>query len=353
MYLQLIQRLDTSRFRSTSALLGPGWLRDSVIALGLAPLSTESHRSVDIPYLRQLIRLVRSHRIDIIQTHLLTTAVYGSVAGRLCGVPVVSTFHGLRDVSARYLKVKSAAIGFGASCVVFVSNALRDQIVARTGLPGSKNITIHNGVDTERFTPRRDSSFRRELGVGENETLVGAVGRMIHAKGFDVLLHAAALLRGHPGRFRFVLIGEKLPGNDTDEQLRRLGDSLGISDSVHILPFRQDIERVYNSLDIFALSSRTEGFSLTTVEALASGVPAVVTRSGGPEEIVTPDHDALLIPTEDSHGLATALAEIAERRELATRLSRAGRATAVRRFGLDVTIDRYMSLYRSLLTRER
>src|SRR5690606_27923561 len=103
---------------------GSGWLRDSVIGLGLQPLDTTTQGPLDVRYLKQLLALVKRYRIDIIQTHLLTTAVYGSVVGRLTGVPVVSTFHGVNDVKGRLLGLKAAAVRYGASRIVFVSEFL-------------------------------------------------------------------------------------------------------------------------------------------------------------------------------------------------------------------------------------
>lgn len=347
-YLQLLGRLDRRRYRSFAAVLGSGWLRDSVIDLGYEPLDTRTEGSLDLSYLKQLRDLVRTHRIDIIQTHLLTTAVYGSVAGRLAGVPVVSTFHGINDVKGRFLTLKSAAIGYGASRIVFVSEFLRRAIVARERFLGAKSTVIYNGVDVRRFSPRRDFTLRRQLGIADDETLVGAVGRIIHAKGFDVLIRAADILRHHPAKFRFLIIGEKLEEDATDEDLIALRSSLGLDREVHILPFRTDIERVFDCIDLFVLSSRTEGFSLTTIEAMASGLPVVATASGGPQEIVTPDSDALLVPTDDPASLARAIAVIAENASLRERLRAQARETAVRRFSLDATISAYEALYDSL-----
>jgi glycosyltransferase involved in cell wall biosynthesis len=347
-YLQLVDRLDPNRFRSFPAVLGDGWLRTSVIALGHRPIDTRTHGSFDLGYLKQLIGLIRSYRIDVIQTHLLTTAVYGTVAGRLTGTPVVCTFHGINDVKGRQLGLKSAIVSRGASQVVFVSEYLKRELICRGLFARSRNTVIYNGVDSVRFAPRTHASLRSDLGIANDEVLVGAVGRIIHAKGFDVLLRAAHLLRQHRVKFRFLIIGEKLADDDTDSVLLQLRGALGLDRDVHILPFRTDIECAFSSMDIFVLSSRTEGFSLTTVEAMASGLPVIATASGGPQEIITPGVDGIVVPPDAPEALAQALAMLVENPSLARRLSQRARETAVRRFSLERMVKQYEELYDSL-----
>lgn len=347
-YLQLLSRLDANRFRSFPALLGKGWLRDAVAAAGHVPIDMQTAGSMDIAYLRQLAAVVRRLKIDVIQTHLLTTAVYGGVVGLLTGVPVVSTFHGLNDVQGRLLRPKAAAIGVGAARVVFVSEYLRDAIVARLPALRRRSAVICNGVDTSRFRPRKSTALRRELEIADDEFVVGAVGRIIHGKGFDVLIRAAHRLRNHPVKFRYIIIGEKLADDDTDQYLAQLTRELSLERVIHILPFRDGIEEVFNNFDAYVLSSRTEGFSLTTVEAMACGLPVVATASGGPEEIVQADIDALLVPPENPDALADAMSRVAMDAALRGRLARQARTAAVRRFSLDTTVSRYEALYETL-----
>jgi hypothetical protein len=100
-FLKLVQGLDPQQWESIAAVPWPGWLSDTLQSRGIEPLMVPTHGSFDLGYARRIVQLVRERRIDLIQTHLLTTAVYASLAGRFCGIPVVSTFHGTNDVSRR------------------------------------------------------------------------------------------------------------------------------------------------------------------------------------------------------------------------------------------------------------
>lgn len=348
-FLQLVGGLDKARFRSTAVLLGRGWVHDQLVALGVEPIIIPSTRSADLPFLRSLVGTIRSRDIDLLQTHLLTTSVYGSVAGRLAGVPTVATFHGLVDVDAPFVRVKARALEWGASKIVFVSDSLRKAILARTGVAARKAMVIHNGVDTVRFAPRRNTEFRLAHGIAVTDFLVGGVGRLIREKGFDVLIRAAALLRDHPARFRFLIAGaEGIPGGSVLAELSALRDELGLGDRVVFVGFQPDSAQVFNALDLFALTSRTEGFSLTTIEAMASGLPSVVTRSGGPQEIVTPDVDAVMIASDDPVALANALSGLADSAARLSSLASAARETVLRRFSLESTLREYEELYAAL-----
>lgn len=344
-FLQLIDRLDPGRYRSAAAVLGHGWLRNQVCARGLEPIDMRTQGSMDVKYLRSLVRLIRERHIDIVHTHLLTTALYGGIAGRITGVPVVSTFHGVNDLHGSMLALKGTIVSRCVSRVVFVSRFLQDAMVSRLPPLGARSTVIYNGVDCRRFAPRRSGKLREELGIAADGIVVGAVGRIVHAKGFDVLIRAAASLRPLYPSMRYVIVGEKLREDDTDRTLFELRRSLGLDDVVHILPFRDDIAELFGDFDIYALTSRTEGFSLTVVEAMASGLPVVATSSGGPLEIVEHGVDAIVVAPESADELVDAIGRLVADPGLRARMSVAARSKAEQKFALDATIASYQQLY--------
>jgi len=107
-FLELAKGLDRRRWHSIVAVPGRGWVYDNLVANGFEPILTPLHGAFDLRYLAGLCQAVRKHQIDLIQTHLFSAAVYGGLAGRLCGVPVISTLHGRPDLfgSAIYRAAK-------------------------------------------------------------------------------------------------------------------------------------------------------------------------------------------------------------------------------------------------------
>jgi glycosyltransferase involved in cell wall biosynthesis len=339
--------LDPARFRSSAVTLGEGWLSETLRGDGIPVTVVPTTRSADLPFLARLVRHVRRHRVDLIQTHLLATSMYGALAGRLCGVPVVSTFHGRVDVSAadRLVGLKFRLIGLGASAVVFVSDDLRAHFERASLARGDRAARVHNGVDTRRFRPAPHGDLRAELGLPPDTFLVGAVGNVRTAKAYDVLLRAAAILRAEAPRVRIVVAGEGYGVGPLGVEIARLHRELGLEDTVRFLGFRGDVPRLMNGLDAFVLTSRSEGFSIATVEAMACGLPVVATRCGGPLEIVEPDVTGLLVDVDAPAEIAAALRRLAEEDALAARLAERARRAAESRFSIGTMVAAYTRLY--------
>ena len=344
-FVELAKRLDPHRWRSFTAIPGAGWVRDALVEGGLEPIVTPLHGSFDLRYVVALCKAVRRHRIDLIQTHLFTAGVYGGLAGLLCGVPVISTFHGRPDVAGNtlYRAAKFRILRRAVRQVVFVSESLQRFFLSIGGLAPSRTTVIADGIDISAFAPRRDRSLRQELGVRDDEVLVGAVGNVRPMKSYDVFLRAAALLQRQSPRYRFVIVGEA--EGPLFAELLALRDRLGLGDSVAFAGFRGAVHRIMNNLDLFASTSSSEGFSLTVVQAMACGVPVVATRSGGPEEIISDNANGLLVDTDSPAQVAQALERLRTAPDVRQRLVTAGRSTVEERFTIKQMVSSYESLY--------
>jgi glycosyltransferase involved in cell wall biosynthesis len=348
-FVNLASKIDRERFRSVVAINGPGWVQDELRRRGLSPyvLNAGKNTSFDVSYLRQLMSIVCRERIDLIHSHLFGSNVYSSIAGLLCGVPAVSTFHGAVDVDSRdrLRSLKFALINAGSCKAVFVSDHLRRNILSGARLALERTARIYNGIDLARQAPGRETAIRRELGLRDEDVLVGAVGNLRPAKGYHILLQAAALLAAQDERFKIVIAGHG--SGKLHEQLLALRARLGLQHRVFFLGFRADVVEFLRNLDIFVLSSITEGLSISTIEALACGLPVVVTRSGGPEEIVRHEDNGLLVDVDSPGQIAAAIERIttdaALRRTLCTNAPR-----SAMRFGEADMIAAYESLYEEI-----
>lgn len=353
-FVNLASKIDHNRFRSVVAINGPGWVHDELQRRGLSPhvLNAGKNTSFDLRYLRQLIDIVRHERIDLIHAHLFGSNVYSSMAGILCGVPVLSTFHGAVDVDGhqRLRRLKFALINAGSRKVVFVSDHLRRHILAGAHLARERTARIYNGIDLATHGPGRDATLRQELGLRDDDVLIGAVGNLRPAKDYQMLLEAAALLSAKDARYKVVIAGHG--SGKLYEDLRALRARLGLERRVFFLGFRADVVAFLRSLDIFVLSSITEGLSISTMEALACGLPVVVTRSGGPEEIVRHEDNGLLVDIESPAQMAAAVERLVADAALRNALS-AGALRAAARFSEAGMITAYEALYEEFTHKRR
>lgn len=343
-FLQTATGLDQSRFRSIAVVGHEGWLSEQLETRGIGPHIAPAKGSFNVRYLSRLLCLARRHKIDVIVAHLYGSAVYASLAGVILSTPVVSVLHGQTDIphSDRFISLKSAIVRKGSRKVVFVSERLQNHLAPRLGLTRSQCVVVPNGVDTGVFSPRPDRSLRVELTLPDDAVLVGAIGNIRSPKAYDVLLRAAHLIVNRSPRLHFVIAGDC--ANTLGDELAELCRKLDIDDHVTFLGLRSDIARILNNLDIFVLSSRTEGFSIACVEAMACGVPVIATRSGGPEEILEGEA-GILVPTGDPAAIADALERVVSSSDLAPTLA----ATALRRVHQEYSLGKMLSRYEALL----
>ena len=349
-FIQLATR--ESKERNIAALPGPGWVADTLNAGGVAPLHLAISRTrsvVDVGLYRNLVRHIRENNVNLLHSHTLGVSVYACLAGLRTGVPVICTLHGEPDLGrrGRWRRIKFGILRRGAARIVLVSNHLRDNLLRESRIPASRTSVVHNGVDCDRHAGAPDRTFRAELGIGDDCFLFGAIGNVRVLKAYDDLLRAAAIAVRENPKLRIAVVGEG--SGELLDGLLRLRAELGLEKIVHFVGFRQDITLPLRSFDAFVLSSRSEGFSIATIQAMASGLAVIATRSGGPEEIVTDGVDGLLVPGADPAALAGAMVRLAGDKELRATLGKAARGTARAKFSLTKMLESYEEIYGATL----
>lgn len=211
--------------------------------------------------------------------------------------------------------------------VIAVSETVRDRLLDG-GVVDSRISVIHSAVDIARFSaPGRTIRFRREVGAGDADFLVGVISRLTARKGQDRLIEAAARLRNQHPNLRVVIIGE---GEKGDDLARRIG-SLGLEGVVSLLGFREDIPVVLAGLDCLVFPSALgEGSPGVIKEAMSAGVPVIGVDHPIVREIVTPGKSALLVSPEDVGSLAWGIDCLIRNPSLARSLALHGRDEAER-----------------------
>lgn len=349
-FAQLASRTDSDRWDSFASVPESGWVSQALESAGVKPFLIPAKGRLNVRYLRKLVRLIRRLQIDLIHAHLFGATLYGGMAGRVCGIPVVGTLHGEPDLpeSSLLTQVKYAVLRRTISKMVLVSKALSGSFHARGSFPTERSQVIYNGIEIERFAHAAASVDSEIFRTHPDDILVGAVGNFRPAKALDVFVRAAAILLREDSRYRFLVAGEK------DEMIfpvvRALADQLGLRDRIVFLGFHPRVEEVFAALDVYVSSSTREGFSLTTVQAMAAGVPVVATRSGGPEEIVEDEETGLLVDVGSPEQIATAVERLTRDGPFAEKVTSAARSAAGERFSLTRMTDEYEALYTELLT---
>lgn len=268
---------------------------------------------------------LRRWRPDIAQMHLARAAGLGGGAARALGIPTVAKTHNYVDL--KYYRAIDR--------LVPTTQKQRDFLL-EAGIPAHQIALIPN-FSAIAATPPRPARAR-------STPRVAAVGRLVHKKGFDVLLAALAAARRRGVVFDCTIAGSGPEG----DALRKLSGELGLDDNVAFLGWRDDIGACLADADVFVLPSRDEPFGIVCLEAMALGVPIIATRTDGPSEVLDAD-TAILTERNDAEGLARALHEFASHRDAAAQRALAASARFARYYSEDAVVSQYLELYADLI----
>ena len=249
---------------------------------------------------------LRSLAPDVAHTH---SGVWykGSLAARRAGVQrVIHTEHGRHFPDPWSSRIVDRLASRRTDRTVAVSESVAAHLRSHVVADARRVVVIPNGIATADFAQAGDRlRLRGGLGIDENCLMIGSIGRLEPVKGYDVMLEAFAVLqrRWTSGkRILLVLAGDGSQRAALDAQAARLG----ISDSVRLLGWRDDVHDLHAGFDLFALTSRSEGMSISLLEAMAAGLCPVVTDVGGNGEVLGAELRDLLAPSEDPTAIAIA-----------------------------------------------
>lgn len=351
--------VDVAAGHTVFGISAPGPYVGRVTDLGVSHVSVPSlGRSwaplADARAFVELIRTLRPLNLDVLHTHTPKAGVLGRIAGWLAGVPVVvNTCHGLwarpeDRLLKRVLVYGAEALAIRFSDFELFQNA-QDAHTLRHFLKRGRWRLVGNGIDLQRFRPDPDGRrmVRAELGIADDELLVGTIGRRVREKGLAEFVDAARMITSSRGgrdeKVTFIWVG---PEDDTD-----VAADVPHHDAVRFIGERTDMPAVYSALDVFVLASYREGFSRASMEAAACGLPLVLSDIRGCREIGDDGVHLMLTPPHETDALARTIAELIADPGLRIRLGTAARQRALAEFDQrDVartSLDAYLKAMRA------
>jgi glycosyltransferase involved in cell wall biosynthesis len=312
----------------------------------------------------RLWRLMRAGRFDMINTHGPIGGLLGRLAARMAGCRnVVAMIHGfyfhenMRRASRWPYIALEWVLGRCTDHFLFVSDedhasARRLRIMSA----GAKSLTLYNGVDTEHFVPRevlprRGAGIRRRLEIGPSRVVVGIVARIVREKGFREFLEMAAMTVAAGSDAIFLVVGETL-ATDRDqygEIFRREVRERGLDSHFRFAGETEEVASYLNAMDVFVLPSYREGFPVSILEAMSSGLPVVATNIRGCRESVVEGETGLLAPVRDSAALAERVGSLIRDEGRARGMGAAGRSRVVACFERRAVQRRFVCFVRSVL----
>jgi glycosyltransferase involved in cell wall biosynthesis len=300
----------------------------------------------DLGYFQRVANFIKERNFDIIHSHsgcFFNAALFRKLAGVN---KYIFTAHGM-----------PVELGFKARCEDIVAGLLTDHFVSVSheieGFMKKRLFfncccfhTIINGINTDKYRPVLNLQKQNELltkyQLPTDCHLVGSVGRLESVKNYSMLVRAFAELQpGLKREVHLVLVGEGAQKND----LLKLAEQLKIKEYVHFLGMQYNVHEILPLLDVFVLSSLTEGTSISLLEAQSCGVPAVVTDVGGNGFVVPDGVNGFLCPVNDHSMMAACIGKILEDQALATTLSQNARDRIESSFSIHSMVEEYEQIY--------
>lgn len=343
--LQLYELVRRSRHEcEVVTLYNPGEVAGMISEAGIPVHDLGMTSNTQLGALFRLRSLMRDGGFDAVHTHLYRSCVYGRIAARMAGVPVVvASEHSIGEthLERRRMTTGVRLLYLGSDLFSDATIAVSDTVATRLrqwGLPERKIRVVPNGVDFDRvaFDPAARARTRSELGLSEGHRVVGVLGRLDPNKRFDLLIESAVPLLDD--ETRLLLVGD---GPDR-QRLEELAEANGVSGRVIFAGKRSDVASVLSALDLFVACSAQETFGLSVLEALANGLVVLYTTCPAMNGVST---DRALEVVGEVESLRAAL-----RAELAAARPRAQVPQLRELYGMEAVTESIDQLYDELLT---
>ena len=316
--------------------------------------------NADFALIGRLIKLFRTHKPDIVHTHLLHADLFGIPAARLAGVKRVITSRHNDDVfrqsihwrAIHWLQWRMLDAG------IAISDAIRQFCIAVEGAPARKVHTIHYGLASD-LSPNPSPNLERGANTFPPSEIVGAaymppvdqttlkigmICRLIPQKGVEYGIEAFARLAPDYRDARLIIAGD----GDSRTELEALVRRRNVQDRVEFLGWQSDVAPIMSGLDVFLMPSLWEGFGLVLLEAMSHHLPIIASRVSAIPEIVLDGETGILVTPRDVDGLQAALRRLLDEPTLRTRMGDAGAVRLRDHFSEAQMIDATYTLYQKL-----
>ena len=289
-----------------------------------------------------LARFIRARKIEIVHAHLARDYPLAALAAGRSQARLVLTRHVLFPMNRVHrLTLRRTAR------VIAVSDAVAGSLRSQGIFPAGKIVTIHNGIDVEKFARARTEAAPPDQ---RHKLRVGMIGHIAPIKGQEGFIRAAAIVMKERAGVEFIIAGEDKSRDGANRaRVEQLIRDLGLEQNVTLLGWIEEAAELLATLDLFISPARSEPFGLSIVEAMAAGVPVIATASEGANEILDDNQTGRLVPTGDADALARAIIELLDDVSESSRLATNAQQVARDRFCLARMVELTEQTYRAVI----
>jgi glycosyltransferase involved in cell wall biosynthesis len=351
--LKIIRLLPPDKFRASIATFwepsDPGFLSQFQCPVHFLPL-TKTYGLESIRVARRLRGIIQTEQVSIVQTFFETSDLWGGLIAKLSGCPILVSSR--RDMG--FLRTAKHRLAYRLLSPLFdqvhtVSEAVREFTIREDRIHPDKVITVPNGVDMHKIPALRQTArLRARYGLEDASHVIADVGSVKPVKGYEVMARAAAVVcQKHPEAV-FVVIGST-PDKSYLMQLKSLISALGLTRNFRFIGHSDDVFPLLQMSDIFCHLSVTDGLSNALLEAMATGLPSVISRVGGNPEVVEEGLSGFVVAPGDHELAAERILTLISNPYMASVMGDRGRQIIERSFTAEAMVRKLVDLYEGLL----
>lgn len=310
---------------------------------------------IDWQMIPKLAHIIEQEQVDVIHAqqyspffYAVLSVLYYRIALRKPAPKLLYTEHGIFYPYRRKFKhvLLNPILCQFADEIVAISKSLKANMVKYENFPERRIEVVYNGIELDRFAHVSvDSAAKRaSLGLPPQAQVIGIVARLNQVKNHPMLLRAFKRIMAQQPDAYLLIIGD----GPEEAKLKALAESLQVTDRAWFLGPRSDVAELLQILDVYALSSFSEGTSVSILEAMASGLPVVTTRVGGNPEVVREPETAFLVESDNDEQMAAKLLELLRDPALRGKMGQAGKARAYAEFAQEKMVSAYTAMYQKL-----
>ena len=297
---------------------------------------------LDFKLIKELRTYLKNHKIDIVHCHQYTPYIYGLFAATLLNIEVIFTEHGRFYPDSYKWKrfLLNPILSLKTKAITSISKATKEALITFENFPKEKIQVIYNGLA---FSPREQTSstVKNSLGVKESSLLFGTVARLDPIKNQTMMLEALSQLVKKGRECHLIIVGD----GEMREELESLAQKLNLANNVTFTGFITEPQKYFQAIDVFLLTSFSEGTSMTILEAMANKKPCIVTDVGGNPELINNNISGLVIENDNTEELTAAMEKLISDKEMRVDFGNNAQEHFQKKFTNHAMCSQYSELY--------
>lgn len=322
-------------------------------SMGIESVYFKLRSKIDLTCVKEIAGYCKKNQITVIHSHGYKPTMICSLIKIFYKIPYVITCHSWYVINYRhwlYTFPERIAMLFAENIIGVSEEIVRN--LENAYIPCTKLGLINNGIDLNLFL--EDETFdeielRRKLGLRDKTFIIGSLGRLIEQKDYNTFLEVAGEILKEINNVEFIIAGE----GHLKSELLALSKELGINDKFHFLGFRSNKVSILRLMNVFVLTSISEGLPIAMLEAMASRLPVVVTRVGEIPRVITNGENGILVESNNIPLLKGALISLINCGKKGDLLGKNAYDTVKKKYSIDQMTTKYLDIYNMIMLKSQ